>query len=247
MIRWTQHQLAIFKKYPPRQYPKFYILPLRIELIHIGIRIILDMLALLVICIMLYWNFSAKLTIYGTWVFATSMQLIPSLYSFSVLLYANKLRQKVIKQPVKQLSMTHRSLFDYLSLSYLVLLTISILLTINIILSNDLLDSTKKLALICVFALTNLLLFRQIYRAIYGKPADRLIAEKDKMDKRQQDVQRSFIGIAASVVIFSLIGLSGVHISAQSIWLIAALSIFVQLAVFNRSKRWHAEDMNVYQ
>ncbi|WP_286232903.1 hypothetical protein [Thalassotalea sediminis] len=57
----------------------------------------------------------------------------------------------------------------------------------------------------------------------------------------------SVFGIASSIGIFSLLGMLGEKSSNQGIWLIVPFSLFIQLAILNRSQRWHAEDMGVYK
>ncbi|WP_100643647.1 hypothetical protein [Alteromonas facilis] len=245
--RWVQTQLDLFKQYPPSAYPHFYVFSLQTEIVHIIVRIMLDIISIMLIGVGVYLDYAHQMSFYSFWVICTAIQLTPSLYSLLVLQLASKRRAKIITRQSKSVSIVHRSVFDHLSISYLFLLVLSILLTLNIIFSNDQLALIKKLGLAGLFVATNGLLFWQIYKAIYGKSADKLINQDDKTEKRRQDVQRSFIGIAASVVIFSLLGLHTADTAVQGVWLILPLSLFVQMAVYHRSKRWHADDMAVYQ
>ncbi len=82
---------------------------------------------------------------------------------------------------------------------------------------------------------------------MYGKQHDKLLSDDDLTDKRGLDIQRSFVGMASSVVIFSLLGMSGAETVKESLWLIFPMSLFIQLSVFQRTSRWHAEDMDVYK
>ena len=245
--KWVQNQLHIFRVFPPAEYPKFYIFSLNTELVHVTVRSILDLLAIIFTSGIIYFDYVREFGLYTCWALCTSSQLLPSLYSFIMLQISSKLRQKKIKLHFKRFSMVHRSIFDYLSIFYVLLLLVSILLTLNIIVSNEQLITSKKAGLIIIFVITNILLWRQIYKAIYGKTVDKLITDNDKSDKRKQDVQRSFVGIAASVVIFSLLGLNGANTVKEAVWLIIPLSVFIQLSVYHRSKRWHAGNMDVYK
>ena len=245
--RWSSSQFEIYRKFPAKKYPKFYVYSLSTELLHLAIRTLLDLCAIGAAGYVIYSRLANELDAYLCWVMITSIQLLPSLYSFITLRVASKIRHKIIKLKHRQFSMIHRSVLDYLSILYIALLAISIMLTINTIRSNELLTLVKKLGLVAVFLIANALLIRQIYLAIHGKIADKLVDENDRMAKRKEDVQRGLLGIAASVVIFSFLGLSGSQAVYQASWLIVPLSLFIQISVFHRSKRWYPINMAVYQ
>ena len=247
--KWVKNHLNIFRQYPPSDYPLFYIFSLRTEVIHLFVRMVLDLFVLFFIGYLLFFDAPTIETIgvFRYWVICTSIQLIPSVFSLIILRLASKLRHKRIKQKVMSFTMTHRSIFDHLSISYIFLLLLSLLLTLNIIISNEQLVLSKKIGLCVVFLITNVLLIKRIITAIYGKTNDKLISGEDQASKRNQDVQRSFVGIAASIAIFSLLGITSGSATSDSIWLIIPLSIFIQITVFHSSVRWHAEDMGVYR
>ncbi|WNC68685.1 hypothetical protein RI845_00720 [Thalassotalea nanhaiensis] len=248
-FRWGQQQMRLFQKYPPSQYPKFYVYSIKTECTLLSVRVLLDLIALFVIGYLLFSaNILSKQTnVFTTWVFCTAIQLVPSLYSLITLELSAIKRKKKVTVNTKKFSLVARSIFDHISLIHLTLLCLSALVTLNIIFSNTQLGTTKQFGLSALFVVTNLLLAHRIYVAIYGKNHDKLIKDEDRTNKRNQDVQRSLLGIAAAILIFSLLGMMGAKTSNQSIWLIVPFSVFIQLAILNRSQRWHAEDMDVYK
>lgn len=90
------------------------------------------------------------------------------------------------------------------------------------------------------------MLVKQIYNTIYGKSYDKPITDDDKTNKRSKGVQSSCVGIAASVATFSFLGSSAQSLE-QAIWLVMPLSLFNQLSVLHRSRRWYPDDMSVYK
>ena len=246
-FRWVYRQSKLFLTYPASDYPNYYAFSFNIEKILISLRVVLDLCAVALVTSVIIWDYHAPSDLFYVWIMCTSVQLLPSLYSLAVLRLSSKRRARKIKTTKQKVSLIHRSIFDYLSISYIALLLVSVLLTLNIILSNEQLLLSRKASLVAIFIATNLLLIRKIYSALYGKSADKLIANTDRSKKRQLDVQQSFIGIAASVVIFSLLGLSGADSSSNAIWLAIPLSLFIQLSVFVRSRRWQPENMEVYR
>lgn len=247
--RWGQQQMRLFKKYPPSQYPKFYVYSIKTESTLLSIRILLDLIVLFVIGYLLFSiNILSKQTnVFATWVFCTAIQLVPSLYSLVMLELSAIKRKKTVTVRTKKFSLVARSIFDHIPLIHLTLLCLSAVLTLNIIFLNTQLGTAKQFGLSALFIVTNLLLAYRIYIAIYGKNHDKLIKDEDRTNKRNQDIQRSFLGIASAICIFSLLGMMGEKNSNQGVWLIIPFSIFIQLAIFNRSQRWHAEDMGVYK
>ncbi|MBE1300869.1 MAG: hypothetical protein GJ680_13305 [Alteromonadaceae bacterium] len=248
-FRWGKQQLKLFKRYPPSEYPKFYVHSIKTEFVLLVVRVLLDLIALLIIGYLAFVKdiVSYQSNVFITWVVCTAIQLVPSLYSMITLQLSAIKRRKTVTVRTKQFSLVSRSIFDHISLVHLTLLCLSALFTLNIIFSNTQLETTKQIGLLTLFIATTLLLVHRIYVVIYGKNHDKLIKDDDRVNKRMQDVQRSLLGIAASIGIFALLGMIGAKPNDQSIWLVVLFSIFIQIAILNRSRRWHAEDMDVYR
>lgn len=245
-FRWTRSQIQTLTHYPPSQYPHYYIFSLNIEWFNCIVLVLLDVSACLLVSSYIYGGYFGDVDIFLAWALCTLLQVFPSFYSVFVLQISSRLRHKKIRYKKRNVSMVGRSIFDYISISYLFLLLVSVLLTINVIVSNEQLTTFKRFSLIALFLTTNFLLVKQVYNTLYGKSYDKLITDDDKAGKRSQDVQRGCVGIAASVAIFSLLGSSAQSIE-HAVWLIIPLSLFVQLSVLHRSKRWYPDDMSVYR
>lgn len=248
-VKWYISLLYIFKQYPPSKYPLFYVFSINKEFSFLLGRVALD-IAAFVSCIYFVFinqSYLDNTTVHSAWLIATVVQLLPSFYSLAVLRYSARLRQKRVKKKVKSFGMVSRSIFDHISISYLSLLVIAALLTLNIIFTNETFTLFKKVALSSLFLVTNAMLAYTIHSSISGKRHDKLLSDDDLAEKRKLDIQRSFIGMASSVVIFSLLGMNGAETIKESLWLIFPMSLFIQLATLQRTSRWHADDMDVYK
>ncbi len=120
------------------------------------------------------------------------------------------------------------------------------MISLIIIISNESLDISKKLGLVGLLSSSCALLVYGVFKTIYGAKTDKLIADKDRATKRKEDVQRNILGMVSAIFIFSLLGMQGSDTSSQNLLLIP-LSLYLQITIFNRNKRWNAQDMDVYK
>ena len=247
-VKWCQHQLFVFQKFPEKQYPLFYVFNQKIEKVHLLVRVLLDVIALaLVIAVCFFYLPQLKyMTPFIIWALVSFIQILPSLYSLVILRLAARKRRQQKRKGIVSVSTEARSIVDHLSLSNFLLLVLSFLLTINIILSNESLVLSKKIGLAVLLIGVCVLLCFTIFKAIYGRKNDKLLDENDRIDKRNKDVKQGIIGIASAIFIFALLGMQGT-INTSSDWLLIPLSLFIQIAIVNRTKRWHADDMDVYR
>jgi hypothetical protein len=205
----------------------------------------LDALTFILTFLLFYFWEDRDLSLSIKWGIFTALQLLPSMFSLAVINLSNYLRSDVKKPPAKKvITIIPRSIFDYISLPHIFLLSVGFILSISIILSNQKLSYFQKLSLLTLFLITVSILLKNTYEFIYGKKNDKLMSEEDQLEKRRFDIQRSIIGISLSFALFSFIGLSN---SEVSYWQVCALSSFVQISVLYGSKRWIPQNMHVYR
>lgn len=248
-LRWRHSVMTLLKQYPAEQYPLFYVSSEKAELRHLFIRLSLD--GLFLICALLFifktdLN-TSELNILPLWAMFTALQLIPSFYSFLALRGLSKQRQKQPKRKLTKVSLTPRRLSDYLPYSYLILIGLCSILIIKMLLKNDVFQQQQTIALIGLFLLTMTALALRLYKILFGRHHDKLINEEDRAEKRRLDVQHNIIGMALTLILFAFMATKGNPSNTQIIGVIFPLSLLIQLTILHRTKRWHANDMAVYQ
>lgn len=245
--RWCSQQLNLLRKYPVRDYPFFYVFDLKIERLHVFIRAFLDCVAFVAVSLFVFNVYEAPpMTTSLVWAIISAVQILPSMYSLLVLYSSSKRRRAIKKVGPTNVSIVPRSVFDYLPLTHFLLIGLSFVVSLIIIISNTSLDISKRLGLVGLLCCCCALLVYGVFKTIYGSKSDRLIADNDRATKRKEDVQRNILGIVSAIFIFSMLGMQGSDTSPQNLLLIP-LSMYLQITIFNRNKRWNAQDMHVYK
>lgn len=245
--RWCFQQLNLWRKFPAQDYPFFYVFDLKTEKLHVFIRAFLDFAALVFVCLFVFDVYETPpISTSLVWAILSAVQILPSMYSLAILFLSSKRRRAIKTVGPTNVSIVPRSLFDYLPLTHFLLIGLSFAASLIIIISNESIDISRKLGLVGLLCSCCALLAYGVFKTIYGAKTDKLIADNDRAIKRKEDVQRNILGIMSAIFIFSLLGMQESDSSSQSLLLIP-LSLYLQITIFNRNKRWSAKDMHVYK
>ncbi len=246
---WVINQYKMYHRYPPKYYPLYYVFTAQQDKLIAIIRVALDLIVAMLCVFVVVPNmlFVEQANYMTFWATLTFIQLLPSAYTVFTLTASGR-RRKIQNKPIKiKVSFKSRSVLDYLPIHYVGLLLISVGLSSYLILSNELYSLYKKVALIVLFGFTLGALIISIQRTIFGKLFDKQLNEQDRQMKRVQDVQRSMVGIGLTSLVFAYFSVSSQPQGTSSILSIIPLSLFIQILILTRIKRWHAQDMSVYR
>ena len=180
------------------------------------------------------------------WAFLSFLQLIPSIYSLIVLNHAQLRRRKMPLHKPREIDFSPRHPLQFIPALYTLMLVVAVLISFVILWQSSNLLPEKKLMLSCLFLLTLFLLSYRIYTALYGKVSDKNLTLTDRENKGAKDIERATLGIVATAVLFSLISTLSAS-GLNQVIVMVLFSLFIQMAIYQRTNRWIAQRMNVYK